>query len=146
MISGRSVVQSISRSFNSLPLWVRFWIAGWLVPVNAASIFLLGTPVGLWTAISAGLVGVSNTWLALRLGGLSRALAFPHLVVWIPLCFAIAARLAGPDAGSIGRTEYIYGVVVLTTNILSIGFDLVDAYRWIAGERSVPGQGSTGPV
>lgn len=146
MNSGRSVVQSISLSFNSLPLWVRLWIAGWLVPVNAASIFFLGTPVGLWTAISAGLVGISNTWLALRLGGLSRALAFPHIVVWIPLCIAIAARLTGPDAGSIGRTEYIYGVVVLTTNIISTGFDLVDAYRWIAGERSVPGQGSTGPV
>ncbi len=146
MNSGRSVVQSISLSFSSLPLWVRLWIVGWLVPVNAASIFFLGTPVGLWTAISAGLVGVSNTWLALRLGGLSRGLAFPHLVVWIPLCIAIAARLTGPDAGSIGRTEYIYGVVVLTTNIISIGFDLVDAYRWIAGERSVPGQGSTGPA
>lgn len=146
MNSGRSVVQSIALSFKSLPLWVRLWIAGWLVPVNAASIFFLGTPVGLWTAISAGLVGVSNTWLALRLGGLSRALAFPHLVVWIPLCIAIAARLTGPDAGSIGRTEYIYGVVVLTTNIISIGFDLVDAYRWIAGERSVPGQGSKGPA
>jgi len=146
MNSGRSVVQSIALSFKSLPLRVRLWIAGWLVPVNAASIFFLGTPVGLWTAISAGLVGVSNTWLALRLGGLSRALAFPHLVVWIPLCIAIAARLTGPDAGSIGRTEYIYGVVVLTTNIISIGFDLVDAYRWIAGDRSVPGQGSKGPA
>ena len=146
MSSGRSVVRSISLSFNSLPLWVRLWIAGWLVPVNAASIFFLGTPVGLWTAISAGLVGISNGWLAVRLKGLSRALAFPHLVVWIPLCIAIAARLTGPDAGSIGRAEYIYGVVVLTTNILSIGFDLVDAYRWIAGERSVPGQGSTGPA
>jgi len=146
MNSDQSVVQSISLSFKSLPLWVRLWIAGWLVPVNAASIFFIGTPIGLWTAISAGLVGVSNTWLALRLGGLSRALAFPHLVVWIPLCISIAARLTGPDGGSIGRTEYIYGVVVLTTNIISIGFDLVDAYRWIAGERSVPGQGSTGPA
>lgn len=146
MIPGRTTVQAISRSFQSLPLWVRIWIAGWLVPVNAASVFFLGTPIGLWTAISASLVGVSNTWLALRLGGLSRALAFPHLAVWIPLCLAIAARLSGPDAGEIGRPEFLFGVTVLATNIVSLGFDLVDAVRWITGERAVAGQGEIEPA
>lgn len=136
-------LQSISQSFQNLPLWVRIWIAGWLVPVNAASVFFLDTPIGIWTAISAGLVGISNTWLAFRLRGLSRALAFPHLAVWVPLCLVIAARLSGPDAETMGRAEFLYGAIVLATNTVSIGFDLVDAFRWIAGDRSVPGPGGS---
>tara|TARA_R110001606_G_scaffold11792_3_gene50855 strand:- start:7 stop:246 length:240 start_codon:yes stop_codon:yes gene_type:complete len=57
-ISGRHL--DSWRSFQSLPFLVQLWVAGILVPVNAAAFLFLDTTAGWWTAVAAILVLLSN--------------------------------------------------------------------------------------
>ena len=128
----------IGNSLAGLKNWVKLWILV-LMLVNGCSFFFLSSPIGKWTAIAVVIIAVSNSFLIVFYSGLTRALAFPHLV-WIPLILAIFLRLSldGQQNGP-GSIEFGLGVIVGVINAVSLLFDLNDCVQWIKGKREVLG-------
>ena len=128
-------------SWRALPVWVQVWVAGVLVPVNTAAFFLTGTWTGMAAAIAAIFVVVTNIPIMLYEGGMSRLMAVPHLFAWIPLSIFIVGRLQNLFGGPVmGKTEFIFALLLLVVNGISLVFDAIDTVRWCRGERDIPGQ------
>ncbi|HIP24179.1 MAG TPA: hypothetical protein EYG79_11390, partial [Rhodobacteraceae bacterium] len=72
----------IWQSYRSLPLWVQIWVFGILVPVNSAAIFFVFQPSGLWVALLAIGAMLPNIPIMLYERGLSKMMAWPHLLPW----------------------------------------------------------------
>ncbi len=123
------------RSFRSLPLWVQLWV-GWLVVINLVGAASAGTPTGAAVRRASLLFMPLNTALIVYERGWSSALSFTHLVAWPPLLVTLARRLRAPE---LGASERRLATAVLLTNAVSLAFDVVDAARWIRGERAVAG-------
>ncbi|KPQ30655.1 MAG: putative permease YjgP/YjgQ family [Marinobacter excellens HL-55] len=124
------------KSFRSLPVWVQVWVAGILVPVNAAAFWFMDTPAGWWAALAAALVLVSNYPVMLACEGMSRLMSLPHLIIWGPLQVFLLHRLI---TASPGNPEFGLILALLAVNGISLVFDAIDSWRWFAGERDVPG-------
>lgn len=136
----KDALAAIWHSWRSLPAWVQVWVALILVPVNAAAFFLLDTWLGVAAAIAAVVVVVTNGPIMWACRGMSRLMSVPHLFAWIPLQVLIPLRLAevvgsGPPTGA----EWVYGVILFVINGISLVFDAIDSWRWLRGEREVPG-------
>ncbi|MCP4314973.1 MAG: hypothetical protein GY789_02760 [Hyphomicrobiales bacterium] len=133
------MIRLFTRIFSSLfaiPAWVLIWMFVFLIPANLSGFFMLDTVSGIWIAtLGGGALGV-NTVLVLINGGLSRVLAAPHLILWLPLELILVYRAFAADMGP-GETWLV--LIVLIINGVSLGFDLVDTQRWYRGERAVFG-------
>ncbi len=120
-------------SFRRLPLWVQIWVAVILGPVNMVSVFLVTThPSGAWIASLAWLGMLFNLPILFRERGFSKAMAFPHVLLWTPLIFVLIDALDN-TIGSV--TIYLW--LLLLVNLVSLLLDYTDAIRWLRGERSV---------
>ena len=138
--SHRFSLSAVWQSWQSLPVWVRIWVAGILVPVNAAAFFMIHTPAGKAAAIAAVFVILTNVPIMLYEGGMSRMMAMPHLVAWIPLSIYIIARLLVlSNSPAIEKAELIFAIIILAVNGISLIFDTVDTVKWWRGERDIPG-------
>jgi hypothetical protein len=130
----------IWHSFRSLPGWVQLWVGGILIPVNALPFFLLDSWSGRAAALAALFVVVTNVPIMWAAAGMSRAMSLPHLLAWMPLEVALALRLSGVvGAVSAGRTEVALAIMLLVVNGVSLLFDMLDSWRWLRGERDIPG-------
>lgn len=125
-------------SFRALPVWVQIWVGGILVPVNAASFALLDTWSGRATAIAALVVVASNLPIMLWARGMSRLMSLPHLFIWGPLEILLLWHMR-QAAGGMAELEAAYVGLVLVVNGISLIFDALDSWRWLKGERGVPG-------
>ncbi|MHA7835443.1 MAG: hypothetical protein ACX94A_13295 [Algiphilus sp.] len=133
-------LNAIYHSYRSLPLWVQIWVVAILMPVNAAAFFLLDTWLGVAAAIAAVFVVITNAPIMWATGGMSRLMSVPHLFAWFPLQVLIVMRLletVGP--GPVSVAEWWFGVILFVINGISLVFDTVDSWRWLNGERDVPG-------
>lgn len=136
----RSRVMASWASFRSLPGWVQIWVGGILVPVNAASFALLDTWSGRAIAVAAFFVVSSNVPIMLWARGMTKLMAVPHLFIWGPLQWLLITNLLQVSGGNaMPPPEQTYVMVVLTVNGISLLFDLLDSWRWLKGDRSVPG-------
>lgn len=124
-------------SFQSLPLWVRLWVGAVLVPANVVPFFFLDTATGQVAAWAAAFVAVTNVPIMLQRRGMSRLMSVPHLLAWFPLVAWLALRLAGATALSTAELALLW--LLLIVNSLSLVFDVMDTWRWLAGERDIPG-------
>jgi hypothetical protein len=127
--------QSIWRSYPALPLWVQLWVCVLVVP-NVAAFAFLHTEIGIWTAIAIVVFGVINLPTIYVQRGFSRLLSFPHFI-WAPLIVFIAVRLS--SAAPIDSGELWLGLAVLIVNLISLVFDVLDAGRWLRGQRDIFG-------
>ena len=126
---------AIIQSFFRLPFWVKIWVFFILVPVNMGGLFFLDHPVGRWCAI-LGIVGMMpNLVIMWMQKGLSKAMAFPHLVPWTILVIWLVTLLNSPEMPS-GNLLLFIGVLLLT-DIISLVFDYRDAWLWWKGDRDV---------
>ncbi len=127
------MVIEIWQSFRRLPLWVQAWVALILVPVNLASLLFLAEPQG--TMVAALAVGgmAPNLLIMMRDHGFSRAMALPHLMFWIPLVGLIAIMLTGAPALPAGYRQFL--LLLLVVDLISLAFDVADAWRWWNGDR-----------
>lgn len=123
------------RSYRALPLWVQVWVA-WLVAINLIGGIDRSTPTGRAVARANLVFLPPNAILVAVQRGYGSALSFSHLVAWPPLVAQLVTRLRQPD---VPTSERRIAALVALTNSVSIAFDLVDAARWIAGERGVAG-------
>lgn len=133
-------LSSIWHSYRSLPGWVQIWVGLILVPVNMLPFFFLDTWSGRAGALAAVVVVLTNAPIMWAAAGMSRAMSLPHLVAWIPLEIALILRLCGA-AGAVPRSgsESLLIVLLLGVNGISLVFDAIDSWRWLRGERQVPG-------
>ena len=128
-------------SFRSLPGWVQIWVGGLLVPVNAASFALLDTWSGRATAVAALLVVLSNVPIMLQARGMTKLMSLPHLFIWGPLQVLLIWHLRPIFGGEVvSATEHVYGLLVVAVNGISLVFDAMDSWRWLKGDRGVPGE------
>jgi hypothetical protein len=128
------MIRDILLSFRRLPLWVQLWMALWLFPVNMAPLMFLGEPGAIWLSVLSVGGMLPNLWILIRERGFSTALALPHVVAWMPLVGVICTLLARDDVSGPYRTALW---VVLITDLVSLGFDLPDSWRWWRGARAV---------
>ena len=130
----------IWHSYRSLPGWVQVWVGFVLIPVNVLPFFLLDTWSGRAGAMAALFVVVTNVPIMWAAAGMSRAMSLPHLLAWIPLEIALVLRIAGA-AGSLppSAVELALAIVLLLVNGISLVFDALDSWRWLRGQRDVPG-------
>jgi hypothetical protein len=116
------------RSFLALPRWVQVWVGAVLVPVNALPFFFLDTPTGRAAAAAAVFVVITNLPIMLITRGMSRLMAVPHLIAWLPLLPYLAARLAFGQA------------LLLPEFLLALTLLVVNAFPWLS-TRSIRGAG-----
>lgn len=127
-------------SFNDYvaqyPLWVRLWL-NWMTFAIA-----LGTLVPLIFRGSRrdGLIVLAANVLALVLMqllfaqvGFVRLLGVVHIIVWAPLLVYLWLRWRGDAAWH--RIAAVALWVFAATVLVSLGFDIVDVIRYIAGDR-----------
>lgn len=133
-------LNAIYHSYRSLPLWVQIWVVAILMPANAAAFVLLDTWLGVAAAIAAIFVVVTNAPIMWVTGGMSRLMSVPHLFAWFPLQVLIVMRLAGMVGPSpVSQVEWLFGGILFVVNGISLVFDTIDSWRWLRGEREVPG-------
>lgn len=126
------------QSFRSLPVWVQVWVGLILVPSNAAAFFLLDYWSGRMAAFAALIVVSTNIPIMIIAGGMSKLMAMPHLLAWLPLQVALFLRLTGHVGGlPLSITEQTLAYLLLIVNGVSLIFDSIDSWRWICGDRAM---------
>lgn len=123
------------RSFRALPGWVQLWV-GWLVGINLVAATDRTTPTGRAVARATVVFTVPNAAIIMLQRGWGSALSIPHLIAWPPLVVRLVRRLQEPD---IEPAERRLAALVAVTNAISLAFDVVDAARFLGGERGVAG-------
>ncbi len=130
------MIGDILHSFRAMPLWVQVWVALVLVPVNVASLLFLDAPNGVTIAVLANGALWLNGGIMLYERGLSRLMALPHLLLWTPLVMILAVTLSKGIAGE--AVAFFWALLVI--NLISLGFDYVDFWKWLQGQREVAGR------
>lgn len=130
-------ITRIVKSCFALPKWVFIWVFFILVPANFSGIFLLSYETGFWVAV-LGMGGIMPNLVFLYLnGGMSKVLAIPHLIFWIPLhCILYILWATRPEMSSF---EQNYLLLIASINTISLVFDFYDARQWYKGKRDVVG-------
>lgn len=126
----------IIASVLGLPAWVKAWLTI-LISANTASLAFLDSDVGRCTALAFAVVCLINVPTIVVQRGLTRLLSFPHFV-WFPLCAYLALQLWGAHPLPHGMVR-VYALIVLYCNGISLAFDIVDAIKWVRGQREVLG-------
>lgn len=127
------MIVDIYQSFRRLPLWVQVWVGVILVPVNLAALMFVDAPQGLWVATLAVGGMAPNLIIMLRDHGFSRAMALPHLLFWVPLVALLVSLLVGDTNLPSGYRQFL--ILLLVVDVISLGFDVGDAWRWWNGDR-----------
>jgi len=124
------MLTEIWKSFRAMPGWVQIWVAFLLVPINMAAIFFIDQPAGVWIAILSIGAMMLNVPVIFFDRGFSKMMAFPHLIPWsVLVIWILFARPVGSDYYG------TYLTVLLVTNVISLGFDFPDAWKWWKGDR-----------
>ena len=130
-------LERILRSTFALPVWVIAWITFFLIPANLSGYFLLQYETGFWVAVLGGTALLINTVILFLNGGMSKVLAIPHLIFWLPLQIILGYRLMNATDLSSFETNYL--IVMLVINGISLCFDFYDTRDWWKGNRAVVG-------
>ena len=129
----RAMVVEIWQSFRRLPAWVQIWVALILVPVNLMALCYVDEPQGAWVAALAVAGMAPNLVIMMRDHGFSRAMALSHLLFWIPLVILLTGLLTGGAELAGSYRQYL--ILLLVVDLVSLGFDCRDAWRWWNGDR-----------
>ncbi len=121
-------------SFRALPLWVQFWVAIVLAPINMAMVFFIDQPMGMLIAILAIIAIAPNIIVIIMERGFSKLMAFPHLLPWSIL---IVILLFYRPEGSQQYQMALWALLII--NSISLLFDYPDAYKWWKGDRKIAG-------
>ncbi len=126
------------RGAGQLPTWVKVWVLGVLIPINVLPFGFLDTQVGRAAAAASLLVIVSNTTILLAQRGVTRLMALPHLIAWIPLISWLGARLLFDTTLNGSAAGLALALVIV--NGISLIFDTIDYVHWLCGQRDVIGR------
>jgi len=127
-------LKAIWGSFNALPLWVKLWMILILVPINLATILFTGQAFGKIIASLAVLGMGFNIIPLIAERGFGKAMAIPHVILWVPLVIIILLKALPIATGG----YLIFLITLLIINIISLLFDIPDSIKWLKGDRAVP--------
>ena len=128
------MIRDIWQSFCRIPVWVQIWIVLILVPVNLLAIGSINNPYGTVIAILAVGGMVPNLAIMAWERGVSKRMALPHLIAWIPLVVLIPFAMAETQARPV---YFAFLWVLFVVDVISLGFDIVDFRKWLNGDRDV---------
>ncbi|WP_254428758.1 MULTISPECIES: hypothetical protein [unclassified Ruegeria] len=100
-----------------------------LIPVNLAPLAFVDQPQG------ALIAALSVTGMALNIPimraarGMTKAMALPHLVCWVPMLAIVIMLLMDDSALSPGYVQFL--VLLLVVDLISLGFDVNDSIVWL---------------
>lgn len=126
-------ILEIWRSFRRMPLWVQIWVAFILVPVNMAALVFVQAPGGVLIAVLAIGAMALNLPIMLAERGFSKAMALPHVLLWVPLLVVLMGQLGDAPEGVLGRFLWL----LFAVDLISLGFDVPDALKWLRGDRAI---------
>lgn len=134
-----------SRVFHSW-LSIKTGVMAWLWYLNVLywiAFFQLDRPEAFWTAVSYLAVGPILLGMVWWQRGLTRLTGLIHLP-WVPFTVYLGLRLLtdvlGPAASMAdGAFYYLWLHAVFWATLICVVLDVVDAIRWLAGERHVFG-------
>ncbi|MBO9450339.1 hypothetical protein J7426_08745 [Tropicibacter sp. R16_0] len=127
------MIAEIWASFRRLPLWVQIWVGVILMPVNLLPLAFLGQPgAGVIAFLAIGGMALNLPILLIE-RGFSKAMAFPHILLWTPLLGVISGQLQGEVSDGFFR----FLVVLVIVDVISLLFDYADAIKWWQGDREV---------
>lgn len=134
----------IVRSWRALPLWVELWVV-YLFIANTLCIFGT-TPQAQAIGICGLFILITNTAVVIIWAGFTKVMSFFHLIAWIPLVIYLFLTLVLPPAGiwtsqelKLWSFDWFLTVIIIITNSISLAFDILDCYKYIKGDRAVPG-------
>ena len=128
-----TLIADIWQSFRRLPLWVQIWVGVILVPVNMASSFFIYENMGVLIAALAIGGMAPNLVIMMFDRGFSKAMAIPHLLIWIPMVIFLVWIIQSPWAEGQYKT---YLVLLMSVDALSLAFDISDTWKWAKGDRA----------
>ncbi len=128
------MVQDIWRSFRELPLWVQFWVAVILVPVNLMPLFFLDQPQGVLIAALAITGMALNLPIMIAARGMSGAMALPHLLCWVPLVIVVVGLLSAAETLNSAYVRFLW--LLLIVDVISLVFDVRDAAHWMRDRKT----------
>ena len=129
-------IAEIQKSMRALPTWVQLWMNLILTPVNLASLLFIATTEGRIAAILAVGGMLPNLPILWRLRGFSKAMSVPHLPFWTILVVWLAYTLT---TGQVDGALYIYFIILLVVDTISLGFDYIDSIKYWRGDKKVYG-------
>lgn len=127
------MVIEIWNSFRRMPFWVQIWVGVILVPVNLMSILFWSSPGAPLIALLA--VGGMSINLPIMLldRGFSKAMAIPHVILWVPLIVVLIWWLSAALDGLYPR----YLLLLMIVDLISLSFDIPDCLKWLKGDRDI---------
>ncbi|MEL7489017.1 MAG: hypothetical protein AAGJ87_17620, partial [Pseudomonadota bacterium] len=128
-----------AKSLWGAPHWVFWWVTLILSPVNMGGLFFLDHPIGQAATLSIVLVVLWNMPMLMMERGVSKATSMPHVPPFVLATAFILASLLGLAGEPVkeGTPLYVFAWTYVAVNAVSIGFDIIDSVRWIAGERAI---------
>ncbi len=114
------------------PVLMTIWLR-WLVLVNIIPALIFVRQVqARWVLGAVAFIAVVNVPLGMMFG-FGKALAIPHLIVWIPLIIYLAQEWRN---GQIKNTPIFKGWIaaVMITNLISVIFDIRDGTQFLLGD------------
>lgn len=128
-----TAIVDIWSSLRATPLWVQIWVIFILIPINIVGLFLLDQPMAQWIAGLAFVGMLPNIVIMYVERGMSKLMAFPHLLPWTALIAIII--FSRPEGGSSIYEAYLNALLVI--NSISLLFDYPDAVKWLKGDRAI---------
>jgi hypothetical protein len=129
------LIKDVWNSFRALPHWVQIWVFGLLVPVNSAAIFFVTAPGGWLVALLAIGGMMPNLYVLYSARGFSKAMALSHVALWLPLVAYLFFGLLERADVTGGYRSFL--LLLLSVNLVSLAFDIVDSWKWWRGDRAV---------
>lgn len=130
-----SLIGEIWSSFRRMPLWVQVWVAFLLVPVNLLPLMFLWHDFAIPVAVLSVGGMVLNLPIMLADRGFSKRMALPHVCLWSPLIILLVWLLSGDRDLANGYRAML--LLVLATDLASLGFDYPDLWKWWRGDRDI---------
>ena len=128
-------LEQVSQQSDAQPLALTIWI-NWLVLVNLVPpLFFLRQMQARWVLGAMIFVTAVNIPLSLVFG-FSKALAIPHLIVWIPLVIYLAREWRD---NRLHDTPIFKSwiMAVMITDLISVVFDIRDAAFFLGGDTGI---------
>ena len=125
----------IQAQLDALPALFRAWFAWLGLIVLILPFAFLRHRQGKVTALFA-VAFIPLLLLLIHATGITFLISFLHLVLWLPLLFYLCRELKTKRIRPISPIG-IWAYVAVTTLTISLVFDIRDAFRWLAGERSI---------
>lgn len=129
------MVQRVLQSFRKLPIAAQCWTAGWVFPLNVATIGLLDLGPYCHKVMTFALLGLTGVFaVTLAQKGVTRLAALPKLMFWTPMIFLILMVLLRYELDPI-YASFLLALAV--TNLIQVVWAYSDWLDWWRGDRGV---------